>query len=48
MYFQITNLENTEVLDDPQLDERTYSLEVGNKPIVYILQEERGGGGDGI
>jgi hypothetical protein len=27
-------------LDDPQLDGRIYSLEVGNRPTAYILEEE--------
>jgi hypothetical protein len=27
-------------LDDPYLDGRTYSLEVGNRPMAYTLEAE--------
>jgi hypothetical protein len=27
-------------LDNPQLDGKTHSLEVGNRPVAYILEAE--------
>jgi hypothetical protein len=36
------NPEDTEVLDNPLLDEKKYSLENGNRPLAYTL----GGGGE--
>jgi hypothetical protein len=35
-------LEVTEISDDPWIDGRAYYVEVGNRPMAYILEE--GGG----
>jgi hypothetical protein len=34
------NLEDNEVADDPHLEGRTHSLEVGNRPLAYALEKE--------
>jgi hypothetical protein len=39
-YIKIINPQDTEVLDDPWLDGRTYCLEVGKRPMAYIQEEE--------
>jgi hypothetical protein len=31
---------DNEVSDDPHLEGRTHSLEVGNRPLAYALEEE--------
>jgi hypothetical protein len=39
-YYKIINPGKAEVLDEPNLDGRTCSLEVGNRPVACNLKEE--------
>lgn len=39
-YYQIIKQEDTETSDDLQLNGETRSLEVGNRPVTYILEAE--------
>jgi hypothetical protein len=36
--YEVTNQEDTEISDDPWLDGKTHSLEVGNRPTACILE----------
>jgi hypothetical protein len=38
---KIINSEDTEISDDPYLDGRTYSLEIGNRPMAYVLEKKK-------
>jgi hypothetical protein len=39
-YYYITNSEDTEALEDLELNGRTYSLEVRNRTMTCTLEEE--------